>query len=256
MFSDIQNISSASELLKTEAVDSRLNNRKNKGGEYQDNNRDDNNASAGEPEETTQKGFEARVNTGNDAGNDESANRFSVDSLIFFLEDFLEERIMREPTKSVQEQKDDESEEDARQKNIQDVSTLEPWLRSKPRNSNIPALPSSPPSLPSSQNREELRSLIAPRFVAQAYAHRVMLNNISRRTRQKVRQHSITNTLPPATESEKPGEKMRAIYNLIRDLRALKEQGITHLDVKDDAALFEGIGAAIRENGITSDLSE
>ena len=73
-----------------------------------------------------------------------------------------------------------------------------------------------------------------------------MLNDVSQQTRLKVREHVAKSGLSSDTQGNKMEEGIRDIYNLIRDLRDLKQRGITHLDVKDDAALFEGISTAIR----------
>ena len=235
MFSDIQNIRSASEPLKAEAVDSRLSNKKEGEGEFRGKS---NKNSPAKEEDAMPTGPEFRA----DLVNSQSVNRFSVDSLIFFLEDFLEERITGETSGYFGGVIDPEEP----QENAQDVSTIAPWLRSKPNNLNVPAHLVHPVFSSSSKKPEESRNVVAPRYAAHAYAHRAMLNDVSQQTRLKVREHVAKSGLSSDTQGNKMEEGIRDIYNLIRDLRDLKQRGITHLDVKDDAALFEGISTAIR----------
>lgn len=235
MFSDIKNIGSASDPLKAEAVDSRLDNQRNSQDENS-GNKHKKSVSSDVPDEVvsnSQDNFEGRI----DAENMVSVNRFSLDSLIFFLEDYLEECI----TGKITERDNDLSEE-----NSQNISTLAPWLRSKPGNSNVSVRSSS--LFQGKPN--EPRNMVAPRYAAHAYAHRAMLNNVSQPTRRRVKQHVVTNVFSSADQNEKTDKKIRDIYNLIRDLRDLKERGVMHLDVKDDAALLEGIGSAMCKDGI------
>jgi|GEM_PF-2714165 len=258
MFSDIQNIHSASEPLKTEAVDSRLGNKNN-------SNKDQNKSRAksdGDDENKQTSTDEANSNALNNPDttvnnkDDESINRFSVDSLIFFLEDFLEDHMILLAMQKSKMQDDPHIQPTkvvSTQKQVQDISTSAPWLRSKHVNSNPSTNPSSSPSLSSLQNSEKPRNVVTPRYAAHAYAHRALSNNVSPPAHRKNKRHGafekIADSIPSTVHSENSKEEISDIYNLIQDLRVMKELGTTHLDVKDNAALLEGIGAAIRKDG-------
>jgi hypothetical protein len=239
MFSDIQNIGSASEPLKTEAVDSRLSN-KNKDGENHNNKRSKNEDSVKKTlgEDINKNDITARVNN----ADDESVNRFSLDSLIFFLEDFLEEH-MTQPTAINNETPDNEP---------KDISTTAPWLRSKHVNSN--ARKKLAPPLSSLTSKDQ-RNVVPPRYAAHAYAHRALSNSISQPTLQRVKKYGAydqkTNALPSKPHKETSSENIKDIYGLIGDLREMKERGATHLEVRDNSALLEGISAAVRKNAIS-----
>jgi len=234
MFSDIQNIHSASEPLKTEAVDSRLGNRKRDDENQRSKLSNDENVE----EDKVSLNEEGEPTT--EINKKESVNRFSLDSLIYFLEDFLEEHLVLQTTQSNEapdnlglESKD----------SIKEISTVAPWLRSRHVNSNSKNNPASGLS-------SQKRNMVPPRYAAHAYAHRALSNNISRHTQQKVKQHGAYEQknapLPHNSLSNDVGD----IYDLISDLRVMKERGTTHLDVKDNAALLEGISAAIRKNAV------
>ncbi len=232
MFFDLRNISSVSEPLKTGAVDTRLNDKKDE--DSQNNKRSENES----VEETNSSALSSESNT-----TKESVNRFSLDSLIYFLEDFLEENMIL-PTAQKSDGQDDLK--SGPKEKTYNVSTMAPWLRSKHINSNS----ISPPSF-SSMDPKERRNAVPPRYAAHAYAHRALSNSADPSTQRKMKQHGAyegqIGSFPNAHERNQ-GTEINDIYNLIRNLRTMKKHGSTYLDVRDNAALLEGISAAIHKN--------
>ncbi len=240
MFSDIQNIGSALEPLKAEAVDSRLNKKNQEHGEgKKSRGKSDDNAHSNQVPAHDASGTDsAEKSPVTEAKEDVNVNRFSVDSLIFYLEDFLEEHIVSQtPNKSDAADFSDVTQEDS----TPHTSIMAPWLRSKHTNSNQRKMISS-----AVEGSEDPRNVVVPRYAAHAYAHRALSNEISAGARNKVRRHITYDPKTGTSSSSEHDPKIGDIYNLISDLRTMKANGATHLDVKDDAALVEGIGAAIR----------
>lgn len=216
MFSYVQNIGSASESLKAKAVDSRLGD-KNKHSQKNQNN-----------EKSGPLIYEGDVSLENleNLENREDTNHFSIDSLIYFLEDFLELHLNTFPA------------EDGRFHEPY-ISSLPPWLRSKHSNLNV-----SRPLAEDVLETKASQNKVAARYAVHAYTHRSLSANV--RPAPLDRHKTI--------KAEEQNENVTIVYDLIDDLRILKLAGVTHLNVGDSMTFLEGIDAAIKNINIYNQL--
>lgn len=202
MFSFVQNIVSALEPLKIGAIDSRF--EKNN-----DQVQVDQDASG---ENSQDQSFNEESLSSLEEGH---SNSFSVNSLIYFLEDFLES--------SLSSNIDVFSPKNQHHGN--DISTIKPWLKPA-HNNNI--------------NRQRSTSDNTNAYAKQAayaYADRASSTNRIKRDQDRDK----------ATQTNKQ-DNLHNIYNLIRDLRVLKRSGVTHLNVLDNATFLDGVNSAISMN--------
>ena len=175
MFSNVQNVNSVAKPLETEATDARL--RKEHSNDVVD------------PEQDNQgrQHFEQQ---------DNEANAFSINALIYFLEDFLEARLSSKLSVAT---------------NSQDVSSIAPWMKAEHSNVN-----------------EKPR--IQPKSAANAYAHGA----------DTIQQDNT----PEKTKHDYP-ENVNDAYHLLRDLRDLRDAGVTELRLDNRVTFFEGVHNAV-----------
>ncbi|MCK5374520.1 MAG: hypothetical protein KAJ40_04490 [Alphaproteobacteria bacterium] len=216
MFSYIQNINSASEPRKAEAVDSRLSN-KNKNNRYNQKNQRD--------EEKN------HTDTNCDTRKQGHFNRFSIKALIYFLEDVLEKQLSSIPE--------------------EEFSVCATWSRTKHDNSNIPAHRSFSvfPSRPAKPQNK-----IAPNYAAHIYAHQAEANSIrATGTNQPIhkqieKEQELSTDLPEEENlyNDHIKQELSELYTLICNLRTFKKTGITHLDIMHGVSITEGVRLALK----------
>ncbi len=181
MYSNIQSISSKPKPLETEAADARLRDKaKNADEEATLHDRDD-----------------QRKEVFEDSDND--TNVFSINALIYFLEDFLEARLSS---------KLNEADEKG-------VSSIAPWIKTEHSNVNE-------------------KPYVQPNRAANAYAHGA---EVSKNTAQE---DSVE------TNVQHNNEKVSDVYHLLRDLRDLRDGGISQLNLHKSATFLDGISSAVQ----------
>ena len=173
MFSNVQNVNSVSKPLETEATDARLR-RENHSEDIVDHDQRDHGHNSEEL--------------------DSEMNIFSINALIYFLEDFLEARLSSKLNES---------------STPENVSSIAPWMKSEPSNANE-------------------KPYIPPKSAANAYAH-----------------GADTIKSDNAQEKHSHHEKVSDAYHLLRDLRDLRDAGITQLRLNSASTFFEGVHNAV-----------
>ncbi|MFP4098231.1 MAG: hypothetical protein ACLFP8_03640 [Alphaproteobacteria bacterium] len=246
MFSYIKDINSASEPLKTKAVDSRLGDKSKDDRSYRSRAkrlRDLEYNGHPEPELKSysdsgqqfyaeKEGFDRR----------EGSNRFSVDALIFFLEDLLSEYLRRNAYGRVSS---DQAKNFAKNSMVKpkrnDSFEASPWLKVKHSNVNEASYsPALRVAGEDSGNRFSMRhAAFAYARQAAGVSHEM---GSSPRVNKFYRQSDDISSQGFVAMRNDAGD----IYDLIGVLYDLKRDGVTHLDVVDNAPMFEAVFSAVR----------